>query len=133
MKFKFWQSEFEFDKEDAKIAVPIILLILGLAFTHLPKDWLLGGVGAYYLLYFFLLSVVEFVTKPLKDLYKRIHAAWVYKCPYCKSREIILQGYQGYHSDEHYPYYICNRCRETSVFVNERLIKAGPEPRSIPD
>jgi|HubBroStandDraft_1064217.scaffolds.fasta_scaffold1785260_1 hypothetical protein len=96
MKLKFWQSEFEFDKEDAEIAVPIILLILGLAFTQLPKGWLLGGVAAYYLLYFFLLRVVEFVTKPLKDVYERIHAAWVYRCLYCKSREIILQGYQGY-------------------------------------
>jgi hypothetical protein len=37
---------------------------------------------------------------------------------------MILQGYQGYHSDEQYAFHLCNRCKETSVLVNERLIKA---------
>ena len=44
MKIKLWQLEYDFDKEDAKIVVPLILLLLGLIFTQLRKDILLGDV-----------------------------------------------------------------------------------------
>src|SRR6266404_2651177 len=50
---KLWHLDYDFDKEDAKIAVPLILLVLGLIFTQLRKDWLLAGAAAYYALYFF--------------------------------------------------------------------------------
>jgi hypothetical protein len=45
MKIKIgsW-ADYDFDKEDAKIAVPLILLLLGLALTSLRKEWLLAGV-----------------------------------------------------------------------------------------
>jgi hypothetical protein len=118
MKIKLWKWEYDFDKEDAKIVVPLILLLLGLTLTQLRKDALLGGVAAYYLLYFFLPPS----ARALKQLSARLWHWLVFKCPYCKSREIILQGYQGYNSDEQYAYHICNRCRETSVLVNNRLI-----------
>jgi len=120
MRIKLWQWEYDFDKADAEIAVPLALLLLGLAFTPLNKAWLWSGGVAYYLLYFFLKPCVL----GLKKMFGSLHHWWVFKCPYCKSREMILQGYQGYHSDEHYAFYLCNRCKTTSVLVNERLIKA---------
>jgi hypothetical protein len=118
MKIKLWQLEYDFDKEDAKIVVPLILLLLGLTLTQLRKDALLGGALAYYLLYFFLPPCL----RALKELFARMWHWLVFRCPYCKSREIILQGYQGYKSDDLYAYHVCNRCNETSVLVNNRLI-----------
>src|SRR5271165_6906015 len=98
------------------------MLLLGLIFTQLRKDELVGGVVAYYLLYFFLPPC--FVV--LKKLFASVRHWFVFRCPYCKSHEVILQGYEGYHSDEFYAYHLCNRCRETSILVNERLIKNRP-------
>lgn len=125
MKLKLWQFEWDFDKDDAKIAVPLLLLALGFAFTPLSKTWLLVGAVVYYLLYFFsghVLITVEHITRKAK--------AWLfYRCPWCKSRDVILQGYQGYKSDEQYAYHTCNECGETSILVNERLIKAQSPPR----
>jgi len=46
MKIKVWQLEYDFDKEDAKIVVPLILLVFGLSLTPLRKDWLIGGAAA---------------------------------------------------------------------------------------
>lgn len=123
MKIKLWQWEYDFDKEDAKIVVPLILLLLGLIYTKLNKEVLWGGAVAYYLLYFFLKQCLLTLT----ELFARLRLRLFFRCPYCKSREVIFQGYQGYHSDEEYAYYLCNRCRKTSVLVNERLIKAGHE------
>jgi hypothetical protein len=114
MRIKLWQWEYDFDKEDAKIVVPLILLLLGLAFTQLRKDWLLGGAAAYYLLYFFLPPCFQALNK----LSARLRHWFAFRCPYCKSREIILQGLQEFHGDIPYDHYFCNRCRETSVFVN---------------
>jgi hypothetical protein len=125
MKLKLWQFEWDFDKDDAKIAVPLLLLGLGLAFTPLNKTSLLAGAVVYYLLYFFfgrVLVTVEHITVKAK--------AWLFhKCPWCKSRDVILQGYQGYKSDEQYAYHTCNECGETSILVNERLIKAQSPPK----
>jgi hypothetical protein len=121
MKIKLWQWEYEFDKEDAKIVVPLVLLVLGMVFTQLNKEALWGGVVAYYLLYFFLKQCLLRIEK----LFARLRGWLFFRCPYCKSPEVILQGYQGYHSDELYAYHLCNRCHKTSVMVNERLIKAG--------
>ena len=127
MKIKLWQWEYDFDKDDAKIVIPLILLLLGLVFTPLRKDALWGGAVAYYLLYFFLGPC--FLT--LKELFTRLRHWLFFRCPYCKSPEVILQGYEGYHSDEYYAYHLCNRCRETSVLVNGRLIKTGPPNRQL--
>lgn len=114
MKIKLWQWEYDFDKDDAKIVVPLILLLLALAFTQLRKDWLLGGVTAYYLLYFFLPPCFA----AIKKLLAKIHHWRTFRCPYCKSRDLILQGMAEFHGDIPYDHYFCNRCRETSVFVN---------------
>ena len=121
MKIKLWQWGCDFDRDDAKIVVPLLLLLLGLAFTPFNKAWLwVGGVG-YYLLYFFLKPCILGAKRVLANFYHW----WIFRCPYCKSREVILQGYQGYHSDEQYAFHMCNQCRETSVLVNEKLIKAS--------
>lgn len=120
MKIKLWQLEYDFDKEDAKVVVPLILLTLGLAFTQLNKLVLLCAAVAYYLLYFFL----ERGLRVFGELLSRLRAWLFFKCPWCKSREVFLQGYQGYHSDEQYAFHLCNDCRKTSVLVNNRLIKA---------
>jgi hypothetical protein len=53
IRIKLWHSEYDFDKEDGKIVVPLILLLLGLALTQLRKYALFAGAVAYYLLYFF--------------------------------------------------------------------------------
>ncbi|MDE3062937.1 MAG: hypothetical protein KGJ51_07740, partial [Acidobacteriota bacterium] len=109
-----------FDKDDAKIIVPLILVVLGLWLTPINKLALLGGAGAYYLLYFFLRQSLV----ALGRFFATVRHWLFFRCPHCKSRELILQGYQGYHSDELYGYHLCNRCKETSVEVNNKLIKA---------
>jgi len=124
MKIKLWQFEYDFDQKDAQIVVPVLLLVLGLVFTNLNKEVLWGGAVAYYVLYFFLKP--SFVS--LAQLCSRFIAWKRFKCPSCKSRDVFLQGYQGYHSDEHYAFYLCNRCHETMVLINERLIKARSKP-----
>ena len=124
MKIKLWQWEYDFDKEDAKIVVPFALLVLGLVFTQLNKAVLWGGAVVYYLLYFFLKLFLKQCLLALKELSARLHFWVSFKCPYCKSREVILQGYQGFRSDEQYAYHFCNRCRKASVLINKRLIKA---------
>ena len=93
---------------------------LCLSFTQLNKEALWVGAVAYYVLYFFLKPCLL----AMAELFGRSRNWLLFRCPYCKSREVILQGYQGYHSDEHYAYYLCNHCRETSVLVNDRLIKS---------
>ncbi len=120
MKIKLWQWEYDFDKEDAKIVVPLVLLLLGLTLTPLNKATLWGGAVAYYLLYFLLVPCVL----GLKTLFGALHHWLIFRCPYCKSREVILQGYEDYHSDEQYAFHLCNECRKTSVLVNQKLIKA---------
>jgi hypothetical protein len=121
MKIKLWQWEYDFDRGDAEIVIPLALLLLGLAFTPLNKAWLWSGGVGYFLFYFFLKPSIIGVNRLLEDFYHW----WIFRCPYCKSREVILQGYQGYHSDEQYAFHLCNQCRKTSVLVNEKLIKAG--------
>jgi hypothetical protein len=122
MKVKLWQWEYEFDKADAEIVVPLMLLLLGLAFTPLNKSWLWSGGVAYYLLYFFLKPSVLGV----RQVFKNLHQWRTFRCPYCNSRELVLQGFQGFrHSDEHYAYHMCNQCSETSVLVNDKLVKAS--------
>jgi len=130
MKIKLWQSEYDFDKEDAEIILPILLLVLGLIFTQFNKEVLWGGSAAYYLLYFFLKPCCSVVA----GAYARVRSWWHFRCPSCKSRELIFQGYQGYHSDEEYAYCLCNRCHETAVMVGERLLKARRRPEiSVPE
>lgn len=118
MKFKFLQTEFEFDRDDAKIAVPLVLLALGLAFAPVPKTWLLAGAGVYYLLLFFLPIVVV----PLKK--------WVAlrkcRCPFCRSTHTVLLGSQEYLGDIPHYWYRCNDCGEDSVCVDEKLIVPSP-------
>jgi len=114
MRIKLWQLEYDFDKDDAKIVVPLILLVLALSVTQIRKDALLAGVGAYYLLYFFLPPLL--VT--IKNMLGRVRHWRTYRCPYCKSHELILQGMQEFHGDIPYDHYFCHRCRKTSVFVN---------------
>lgn len=118
MKIKLWQFEYDFDKDDAKIVVPVLLLVLGLTLTRLNKEALWSGAVAYYLLYFFL--------KPCVLGLKEARSHFRFRCPYCKSRDVFLQGYEGYHSDEQYAWHLCNHCGETLILVNERLIKPGP-------
>jgi hypothetical protein len=122
MKFKIghW-GEFDFNKDDAKIAVPLILLVLGLPLTRVRRDWLLGGAVIYCL-----------CVNAVGSIYTWTRHWLLFGSPHCKSREVVLQGYQGFNSDEHYGYHFCNRCRETSILVNNRLIapRRGP-PRSM--
>jgi hypothetical protein len=123
MKLKFWQTEFEFNKEDAEIVIPLILLVLAVSLTPFPKHWLLGAGAVYYLLFFFVPKCASLLKRFIEHLR--------FKCPYCKSREIFLQGYQGYHSDEFYAYYACNQCKETSIYLNDRLVKSDPERKLL--
>ena len=45
------------------------------------------------------------------------------RCPKCKNRKIILQGYQSYKSDEQYPYYFCDNCKTTSILTDGGLLQ----------
>jgi hypothetical protein len=45
MKLKFWQFEYEFDRDDAKVIVPIILLLMAISTTSLSPLWLLGAAA----------------------------------------------------------------------------------------
>jgi DNA-directed RNA polymerase subunit RPC12/RpoP len=127
MKLKFWQGEFEFDKDDAKIVIPLILLLLGLTVTPLPKVWLLVGFAAYYLAYFFL----QKITEPLKKWFERLHNRRAYMCPYCASRYTVMLGWQEYLGDVPYHWYRCNDCGEESVFVDDKLVEPGPRRKNL--
>jgi hypothetical protein len=123
MKIKLWQFEYDFDKDDAKIVIPVLLLTLGLAFTPINKSALWSGAVAYYLLYFFLKPF--FVG--LKNLFAPVQHWLFFRCPHCKSRDVFEQGYQEYHGDVPYAWHLCNHCGETSILLNNgRLIKPGP-------
>jgi len=74
-------ADYDFDKEDAKAAVPLILLLLGVAFTTLRKEWRLAGVAVYYALYFFLTPG----SNAIKKLFIRIHHWRTFRGPYCNS------------------------------------------------
>lgn len=45
------------------------------------------------------------------------------RCPECKNEKIILQGYQSYKGDEHYPYYFWDSCKTTSILTDGGLLK----------
>lgn len=89
MKFRFLQAKVEFDREDAKIAVPLVLLALAMVFTPILKMWLLVGAGAYYLLLLFLLE-------PLKKLTQLLFNKRFSRCPHCKGSHTVLLGLQEY-------------------------------------
>jgi hypothetical protein len=121
MKMELLQWKFEFDKHDAKIVIPVLLLALGLAFVPINKTALWSGAVVYYALYFFLKPFFATVD----DLRSKFH----WRCPYCKSRDIILQGMNNYQGDVPYDWYLCNHCGETSIHLNlssGRLVKPGP-------
>jgi len=121
MKMKLLQWEFEFDKDDAKIVIPVLLLTLGLAFTRINKSALWGGAVAYYALYFFL--------KPIVTTFNDLRSKFHWRCPYCKSRDIVYRGMNDYHGYGMVPYdwYLCNHCGETLIRLNHgRLVKPGP-------
>jgi len=115
MKLKVWKFEYEFDRDDAKIVVPIILLIVAISTTSLPAVLLIGLAVGYYLLYFFLKDLVLMIKDTI--------AKWRMRCPNCGNRKIILQGYQGYKSDEQYPYYFCDGCETTSILADGGLLQ----------
>ena len=115
MKIKLWQFEYDFDRDDAKIIVPIILLLMAISVTNLNPLWLLGLATVYYLLYFFLMDMVEGV--------KAYVAKTKMRCPKCKNRKIFLQGYQGYKSDEQHAYYFCDSCKTTSILTDGGLLQ----------
>lgn len=115
MKIKFWNFEYEFDTEDAKIVVPLVLVILSLIFTQFNKEILLTLTSLYYILYFFSQSFLLKIKALWNNWYR-------FRCPSCKSKKVFLQGYQGYKSDEQYPYYLCADCHQTSVLIGSGLI-----------
>jgi hypothetical protein len=115
MKLKLWQFEYDFDRDDAKIVVPIILLLVAVIATSLNPILLVGLTTIYYLLYFFLLDAV----RAIRDLF----AKWNMRCPKCKNRKIFLQGYQSYESDELYPHYFCDSCKTTSILTDGGLLQ----------
>ena len=119
MKLKFWQWEFEFDKDDARVVIPLILLLLALTFISTHKGWLIAAAAVYYFSFFFL-------YKWLASLKNWLEMKVTYRCPYCKSREVIFLGIENFRGDVPYDWYRCNTCREESVYANKRLIKVNP-------
>jgi|ERR1051326_8623519 len=115
MKLKLWHFEYEFDRDDAKIVVPTILLLLGVLVTKISPEILLALAAIYYVLYFFLTDALAAARGYIAKLKMR--------CPNCKNRKIILQGYDGYKSDECYPYYFCDACKTTSILTEAGLLQ----------
>jgi hypothetical protein len=76
MKLKFLQCEYEFDKEDAKIVVPIIILLLSVSFAKFNNGILI--IVIYYLLYLFSSIQIEII----KNILLKIE----FRCQKCKSR-----------------------------------------------
>jgi hypothetical protein len=124
MKIKILQSEWDFDKDDAKIVVPIALLLLGVTLTQVKKEWLLSAAVIYYALYFFLTPSL----RTLKNSFIEPVLRWIsFRCPHCRSRDIFEQGLQKYHGDVPYYWHLCNHCGQTSILLTSgRLIKPGP-------
>ena len=116
MKLKFWQGEFEFDKDDAVIVIPIILLLLSFA-TPLPKVWLLVGFATYFAVLFFGGKLVQ----PFKKLYVK----WAYRCPWCRSSSMVVLGLENYLGDCPFYFYRCNDCGKEAVQVDDKLVKPG--------
>ncbi len=117
MKIKFWQFEYDFDRDDAKIVIPIAILLIAISVTNINPVWILAVIVTYYLLYFF----SESAFKTVKGYIVKRNM----RCPNCKSRKIILQGYQGYKSDEHYAHYFCDACETTSILTDGGLLQIG--------
>ena len=117
MKIKFWQFEYDFDRDDAKIVVPVVLLLIAISVTSLNPLWLLGSAAIYYLTYFFSTDAVEALRANLAKAKMR--------CPKCKNRKIFLQGYQGYKSDEQHAFYFCDDCKTTSILTDGGLLQIG--------
>ena len=114
MKLKFWQGGFEFDRDDAAIVIPIILLLLSFA-TPLPKIWLIAGVAAYYVLLLFGGKLVDPVKKWL--------VRRSYRCPYCKSRHTVVLGLNDYLGNCPYYFHKCNDCGHESIDVGGTLVQ----------
>jgi DNA-directed RNA polymerase subunit RPC12/RpoP len=114
MKLKFWQGEFEFDRDDAVIVVPIILLLLSFA-TPLPRIWLLVGFGTYYAVLFFAGKLVQ----PFKKWFEMRG----YRCPYCKSPYTVVLGLNDYLGDCPYYFYKCNDCGQESIEMHGSLVE----------
>lgn len=115
MKIKLWTFEYEFDRDDAKIVIPIILLALAFSFTSIDRTALLAVAVAYYLIYFFAGEAVESLKRWREQLKMR--------CPKCKNRKIYLQGYDAYNSDAHHAYYFCDQCKTTSILTDGGLLE----------
>jgi hypothetical protein len=79
MKLKFWRFEYEFDRDDAKVVVPTILLLLGVIFTKIDPSILLALAAVYYLLYFFSAGATTAIKGHVAKLKMR--------CPHCKNRK----------------------------------------------
>jgi len=114
MKLKFWQGEFEFDRDDAVIVIPVILLLLSFA-TPLPKVWLLVGFAVYYGILFFAGKLVQ----PIKKWFEMRG----YRCPQCRSPHMIVLGLNDYLGDAPYYFYKCNDCGEEAIEVQGKLVE----------
>lgn len=114
MKIKFWHFDYEFDKDDAKIVVPFALLLIATIKTSISPEILIGISVVYYFLYFYLVPLIKSIIAAIPKA--------PLKCPKCKNRKIILQGYQGYKSDEQYAHYLCTLCGTTSILTEGGLL-----------
>jgi DNA-directed RNA polymerase subunit RPC12/RpoP len=115
MKLKFWQFEYDFDKDDAKIVIPVLLLVIAVATTSFSPPLLIGVSVVYYMIYFFF----DIWAKKIADAIPKPKL----KCPKCRNSKVILQGYQNYKSDEHYPFYLCTKCGTTSILTQGGLLE----------
>ena len=128
MKLKFWQFEYDFDKEDAKIVIPIILLALCLGVTHFNKELLLSLTAAYYILYFYLATCIEKTSSVLARAF--------FRCPYCKGHEMLFYTVVWISDIGGYDSYICNLCGKKSIHINTPLMSKfvkmdGSEKRTL--
>lgn len=110
MKIKFWQFEYKFDKDDAKIVIPVMLLLIAISATEIDRTILVLITTCYYLLYFFLEKLVVKI--------KNIIPKPKLKCPKCKSKKIIYKGIIEYGEGVPYDSYYCSDCGKESILAS---------------
>lgn len=129
MKFSFGSAIFTFDRDDAKIAIPIILIIIAILFLQEKIGLILALISLYYLLYFYAQTAIQII----KSLYQKNR----FRCQLCKSRHLAQTGQfpiglewsesEGWNTpnsiDTHifYPHYKCMKCNTEHVMVEGGL------------
>ena len=109
MKIKVFQFEISFNKNDAGIGLPLLFLFL--AWWEISNKLALIAVAV---LYYLIFAAINYMSKIKAHFLRKKFE----RCPGCKSRHIVLQGYQNLSvTDEQIPFYYCTVCKKSSLMT----------------